>query len=507
MKSPPTTTTASHAPPQDKTRRLGQVFTPPPVADWMVRWACRPASQRILDPAVGNGVFINAIEALPGARGRSQTPRIDVCDIDGDMLAGFDAAPRRVNVRCRRTDFVTAAFRRRYDAIIANPPYIRHHAMRYDDAILRKFDRICRRRLSRMTNLYGLFLIKIWTLLADGGRAAVITPAEWLNADFGVPIKGYLLEENAIDTIVHFDHAANVFGGVLTTAAITLLRRGRAKREPIRLRTVRDVAALASADPDAGRAVAPADIDPAVKWTPLFTASKAAAPVDQPTLGDIAACTRGIATGANDYFTLRESDRCRWKIDDRDLRVCITKAQQITGSTLTNADVQRLVKADQRIYLLSPQPRLTAAVQRYLDEGRRRHIDERYLPSHRPVWYRPEHREPAPLLVSVFTRGAFRFVWNKAGAKNLTAYHAITPRDPSPKNIRALFAYLTSSAAQTAIGPHTRIYADGLFKLEPRDVEALPIPPELFRLCQAPAAKRRCHRSVRPPPGPGHAQP
>lgn len=484
-----------------KARRLGQVFTPPAVADWMARWVCRHQPKRILDPAVGRGVFVDAIGKLMDASVLNVCPRVHVCEIDPEMLRDFARTPRRTPVRCRHTDFISARFRGRYDAVIANPPYVRHHDMSYDDATLRAFDRICRRRLSRMTNLYGLFLIKIWTLLADRGRAAVITPAEWLNADFGVALKAYLIEENAIDALLHFDHTATVFDGTLTTAAITLLRRDRGPRDPVRLIRVRSVGALRTTTLDQGRRMRPADLDPRAKWTPLFTADGPYRPTGSPgtagsgrsrvtaaapTLADIARCSRGIATGANDFFTLRESDRRRWKIDPRDLDLCITKAPQIPGVAFTRADVNRLIEADQRIYLLHPRPRLTAAVQRYLEEGRRRGIDERYLPSHRPVWYVPELREPAPILVSVFARAAFRFVHNRAAVRNLTAFHAVYPLAPSPPRIKAMLDYLNGPEAQRAIRHHCRIYADGLSKLEPRDVGALPIPDRLRELCQRP---------------------
>ncbi|MFH1416782.1 MAG: N-6 DNA methylase, partial [Planctomycetota bacterium] len=437
----------------------------------MARWVCTGQPQHILDPALGQGVFIDAIDLhLVCQPTIAASVIVDACEIDEPLLRQFKREHRRPTVRCRRADFVTTRFRRKYDAVIANPPYVRHHAMRYDDATLRRFDRICGRRLSRMTNLYGLFLIKIWTLLAARGRAAVITPAEWLNADFGAGIKAYLLEQNAIDAIVHFDHAAEVFEGTLTTAAITLLRRDRGRDELIRLCKVDNADALRATTVERGKPVLPGRLDPNAKWTPLFDGNADATGKTKPsasrhTLGEIVRCNRGIATGANDYFALRPSERQHWGIDPRDLRVCVTKAWQIPGDGLTDADVQRLIDEDQRIYLLHPRGRLTAAVKRYLKEGVRRGIDKRYLPSHRPVWYVPEHREPAPLLVSVFARGRFRFALNKAGVLNLTAFHGIYPLVSGRSCIKAIFEYVSSAQARSALRSCRRIYADGLLKL------------------------------------------
>ncbi len=489
---------------RSKRRRLGQVFTPRPVADWMAAWACAESPRRILDPALGTGVFIHAIDSFVTRFPTPAPPQVDAFEVDESVLTDF-RRPGRLRVDVRREDFVTAHVAERYDAIIANPPYIRHHALRYDENVMRGFDALCGRRLSRMTNLYALFLIKIWTLLAPRGRAAVILPAEWLNADFGQSLKAYLLQQNALDAIVHFDSAATVFSGVLTTAAIVLLRRGRRVTEPVRLVSIGGSDELGVVDAGFGRCLEREALNPAGKWTPLFRGrptleaprsnrdGRGRRGSQQPwlwpegtghvVLGDLARCSRGIATGANRYFTLRESDRLRYGIDREDLALCITKAQDLPGDCLGEGDLERLIAADRRVYLLSPREELTEAVQRYLAEGERLGMPLRYLPSHRPVWYRPERREPAPILVLVFARERFRFIHNRAGVLNLTAFHSLYPRDRTPGGVEAMVSYLNGPEAQEALRDHRRVYADGLFKLEPRDVEAIPMPEALRIRC------------------------
>ncbi|MCG8406885.1 MAG: BREX-1 system adenine-specific DNA-methyltransferase PglX [Phycisphaerales bacterium] len=446
----------------------------------MARWVCSNRPHRILDPALGEGVFVEAVEKSLVRTNGFAPSCIDVFEVDSRMLKAFEEKAHFVRTRCRNQDFITTSIRATYDAVIANPPYVRHHAMDYGDEVIRRFDALAGERLSRMTNLYGLFLIKIWTLLAPGGRAAVITPAEWLNADFGRAIKAFFLRENAIEAVLHFDHAAQVFDNALTTAAITLFRRGRGDDDDVKLLTVHDLRALQAVDLNEARRFRRSELEPAHKWTPLFS-TRGRRTSEGSTLGDVARCTRGIATGANRYFTLRESERRHHGIDLRDMAFCITKAQQIREQILTKAHVRQLVQMDERIHLLQPRPRITAAVKRYLEEGRRLGVHKRYLPSHRPVWYRPEQRKAAPILVSVFAREAFRFVVNRAGILSLTAYHAIYLHAPGRDRVNALFDYLISHEAQNELRHHQRIYADGLLKLEPRDVEALSIPMELSR--------------------------
>jgi adenine-specific DNA-methyltransferase len=443
----------------------------------MVQWTLADRPRRILDPAVGPGAFLGAIERHLLQTRSPFKPRVDLCDIDGRMIRGIGEKRRGVAIRFRHEDFIAGEFRP-YDAIVANPPYVRHHQSKCPESVFRAFDRMCRRRISRLTNLYGLFLVKIWSLLAPRGRAAVILPAEWLNADFGVPLKTYLLEENAIDAIVHFNPTSRIFDGALTTSAIILLRRNRAATEPVRWCSASNSASLIRLDLDRQPSYAANAMNPAEKWSSSFDRLRASEPPSAK-LGDVARCVRGIATGANDYFTLNESDRRRWGIDRRDLKHCITKAKHLDAGTLYAANVRRLIEGDDRIYLLSPRQPLSGLVRKYLAEGRRRRITLRYLPAHRPTWYMPEKRRPAPILVSVFTRGKFKFVLNRAGVLHLTAYHGIYPRAKDARTVRRLFEYFTSDKGQRELRRHCRIYAGGLLKVEPRDVEAMAIPPSL----------------------------
>lgn len=456
----------------------------------MVRWALSDHPRRILDPAVGPGVFIEAIQRQLSRQRIQAKPQIDAYEVDGRMVRLVGGRRSAIAVRLRQRDFISGTIRETYDAIVANPPYVRHHGFNYPETLWQRYDRLCGRRISRLTNLYGLFLLKIWTLLAPRGRAAVILPAEWLNADFGVALKAILLKENAMDAIVHFDPAARIFDDALTTSAIVLLRRGRAASEPVRLCQVASADALLRLDLGSQEGWRRDDLDPAAKWSRLIGQEL---PIGAPgaRLADIASCTRGIATGANGFFTLSESDRRLRRIDRRDVIPCVTKAWQLQAGVATPDVIRRLVKDDERVFLLSPREPLSPAVRAYLTEGRRQGVHRRYLCAHRPTWYLPERRRPAPLLVSVFTRERFRFVLNRAGVLNLTAYHGIYPRTKDPRAVRLLFDYMASEAGQNELRRHCRVYGDGLLKVEPRDVEAMTIPEELAARLQGRARPTR----------------
>jgi adenine-specific DNA-methyltransferase len=455
-------------------RRLGQFATPVPIARWMAGWVLEGRPRSVLDPAVGDGVLVRELMRLRARRGERGPLRLDVFDVDGAVLSEFVDGISRKGIRHRCADFVTTRLDRCFDGIIANPPYVRHHGLLYSEAVYRQYEAICGRRLRRTVNLYGLFLLKLGSLLSARGRAAVILPCEWLNAEFGAAIKAHLLESNLLDAIVQFDPTMRVFGDALTTACIVLLRRGRGPDEGVRLVGVGGAADLETMSAAGSAVFRRCDLDSNEKWSCLFDGGSQA-PSAGLVLGGVASCRRGIATGANDYFTFSESARCRWRIDERDVAPCVTRARHVRGDRFTSRQWRQLRDADEPVWLLSPRPRLSAAVRRYLDEGVRRKIDRRYLPAHRPVWYRPEARPPAPILVTVFAREGFRFVRNEAGVLNLTAFHGVYPRRATGVALERLHGALCRAVAGDGIARQRRVYGGGLYKLEPRDVERLRI--------------------------------
>jgi adenine-specific DNA-methyltransferase len=120
---------------------------------------------------------------------------------------------------------------------------------------------------------------------------------------------------------------------------------------------------------------------------------------------------------------------------------------------------------------------------RYLQFGVERGIPERHLPSHRPIWYKPENRAVADIWAAVFSRESVKFILNTSGTKNLTCFHGLYAK-PGWENLPPLMTlFLNSSDGRRAFSQVNRFYGDGLNKLEPKDVEDMPCPamPKLRR--------------------------
>ncbi len=469
------------AAPLEHRRRFGQYFTPPRIAAWMADWVVQPATRTVLDPAVGTGVLLEAVLAQPRL---PRTAQIDGYDADPVVLhvcrQGLADLHRPLNLV--HGDFLHAALPSRYDAVVCNPPYIRHRALAERTALYQHFEQQYGLRLNRFSNSYVLFLVKIAQSLSAHGRAAIITPVDFLNANFGAPIKAFLLRANLLDGILVFGHSTLVFDDANVAACIVLLRADRLPDAPIQLAHVPTEAELAPLDQLPSTwlsSVSPRELEPNAKWLASVPGPRTpSAPLHRQQLvplGQLAAVRRGIATGANEFFILTAAERTQRGLE-AESRLCITKAAQAPYLDFTAADVDALLQADKKLYLLDVQGELSPTAAAYVAAGAHRGIPQRYLPKHRQPWYASEQRPVAPLWATTFTRRGFRFVLNRAGIAHLTAFHGIYPHARDPELLLVLAAFLNSSWAATLLAQQQRRYGSGLLKLEPLDLAALPVP-------------------------------
>ena len=470
---------------QRETKQLGQVATPEPVAALMAEWVMSAKPRTVLDPAAGLGGLL--------ATCRQLDERVQLVGVERDVETlrhAKAAAPR--GAKLILADYLKADAGL-FDGIIANPPYVKAHRLDYSEQDWRYFEERLGTPLDRLTNLYALFLLKIWEDLAPGGRAAVILPAEFLNANFGEEIKERLVRVMRPPGLVVFAPSLNLFADALTTSAIVFLDKARSAEAPAWAKRVESVEEAeefvcklcAGTVGRAGHCCLDLTVlKPRDKWLNLLFNEKAqtdAAPFPK-RIGDYFDCRRGIATGANDYFCLSRAELREHHLTEAHVEPCITKAAHADGLVFTRHKFDALVANDRRCFLLNPS-RNGQDLLRYLKLGEERGIPQRHLPSHRPVWYLPENRAVADIWAAVFSRELVKFILNASGAKNLTCFHGLYAKPGCESLPPVMTLFLNSSGGRWAFSQVNRFYGDGLNKLEPKDVEDMPCPvmPKLSR--------------------------
>jgi adenine-specific DNA-methyltransferase len=471
--------------PLEHRKRFGQFFTPLSVAHLMAEWIQATKPHTILDPAVGPGIFPRVLSQLcPGAK---------LTCIDVDRLA-INAAQaslgKQTNINFIEGDFLTWEDERLFDAAIANPPYLRHHDLQYAFDIycfVGKKNHVC---LSRLSNIYVLFILEICRRLRAGGRAALIVPGEWVNANFGDNLKRWLISRGVLHTLVYFSHASSQFEDALTTASILLLEKpleGQG-RDCVRTIFVQDGCpldkirgALAGEPVDNGNVVvqrfSPERLLEEKKWNHLLGHGHTETIPGFVALSELADTRRGIATGCNSFFHLTPSAANGLRLRPQNLTRCIGRALDVAGTIFSQQDFDELVLRDGRAYLFDMQTQPDEAESAYVAKGESGKLHERYLCAARKVkWYGMERRPPSAIWAAVFGRTGLRFIHNAASIANLTTFHCIYPKHEAPDFAAALTACLNSRLVQDRARRQHRVYGGGLLKVEPKDLLAIEIP-------------------------------
>ncbi len=476
---------------QAERNRLGQFATPTGLASDVLAYARRllpdDAALRFLDPAIGTGSFYAALlrefanERIEVARGFEIDPHY------GDPAGAlWDNWPLKIALE----DFTTAMPPEQgsgYNLVICNPPYVRHHHM--DKAaksrLLAATAAASGIQMAGLAGLYCYFLGLAHAWMEPDGIAGWLIPSEFMDVNYGLPVKRYLLSQVELIRIHRFDPNELQFGDALVSSAVVWFR----KRKPATGHRVEFSFGGTLATPKVSRLLPLADLQRAAKWTSL-AADGVRAVADGRRLADFFDIKRGLATGDNGFFIMTRDE-----IVARDLPAEFFKpilpGPRHLESDIVEAARDGTPQLARQLFLLDcrlPESEVKErfpALWAYLQTGKPK-VAETYLCSRRSPWYAQENRPPAPFICTYMGRNMakrdkpFRFILNRSQATAANVYLLLYPKRPLAKALasdsdlgRQIWEFLNGIDAATLLG-EGRVYGGGLYKMEPRELANVP---------------------------------
>lgn len=481
---------------REQLRETGQFWTPLWVAQAMVAYLLQ-SSAHVFDPAAGRGAFLHAIHSL-------SYPDVRYYGLDIDPAVLSEPIFQQPGVTVEVRDFLATPPQHSFPAIVANPPYIRHH--RLDPTTKAMLQHRCEQitgfRVDGRTGYHVFFLLQALHLLQPNGRLAFILPADTVEGRSAPPIWNWITAHYCLDAVITFAANATPFPGVDTNALIVLIRRATpnatfwwAQCHQAHGEILREWIIGTYADPPASvLAVQQRTIAEALK-TGLSRPQRVT--TTQYCLADFATVMRGIATGANDFFFLTRQQVQALNLPDPILRVAVGRTRDVPGDELTNADIERLERAGRPTQLLSlGQPdELVQEVQEYLMEGIAQGLPQRALLKQRRYWYLMEQRRVPPILFAYLGRRNIRFIRNRANALPLTSFLCVYPHTSDDNAIDCLWRACNHPATLANLRGVAKSYGSGAIKVEPRGLEQLSIPDDvvaMYDLAQVAQVKQAC---------------
>jgi len=448
----------------------GQYFTPPDIARAMAELIDCYQPESVLDPAAGAGVLLGSCASVGTRMGLDNSPVCVALATAGLVTRGGH------DTHIQLGDFLSApcpTLPGAVDAVIANPPYQRHHLIEktHKRALADRYTSRFGPRISALSSSYVYFLLEAIERVRDGGVIVFITPADYLDARFGESIKHILRDQVTLDEVLLFDRSELAFDDVLTTSAITVLR----KVPPARHHLVRFREAGETNERRAD------ELDAAQGWSLQFGSRRSefeSLSRNRPgSLSDHLRIRRGIATGANSFFLVDRATRDRWDLPDEFLSPVIASARDLPDHVLRTADWQQLRDGGRPCWLLDcdvPMDDLRhAGLRAYLCEGERLGVHRRFNCRSKTPWYRVEPVPPPDIIVTYMQRGPTRFVRNDARCRVMSVFLNGFLLDG---DVDDLLEVLGSDETTQLLRALSRTYGGGLDKIEPRALAGLPMP-------------------------------
>lgn len=476
-------------PAPDARKLRGGYYTPASLSEYLCRWAIRDPSDHVIEPSCGDGSFVRAATSLLDAEGSVTAVEVAASEIE---KAKQSVRCMNTPVRWRCGSFFELARTllegRKFDACVGNPPFIRFQHFDSGErdcafSLLRSFSY----RPNGLANAWVAFVKLAAEMLRDGGRLAMVVPAELLQVQYAAELRYRLPLLFERIRLITFEEL--VFPHI-QQEVVLLLADGRQRNAKapgqVQLQQVRNGDVLAADGPcptHSAERIAPVRLADGQKWTGLFLKESEAHLLracadgsELHRLGDLADIDVGIVTGRNRFFLVSEEQARLLEVGDRALDV-VGRTSALRSTRFTESDMRHYSESNRaKLLHLTGLPRsaFSTALAAYVAQGEAEGVDAGYKCRIRKRWfdvpsvavpdaflYRQIHT--APLLVA-----------NHAGATSTDTIHRARVRSDVDRErlCGAMINSLTFASAE--IGG--RSYGGGVLELEPREAEGLLVP-------------------------------
>lgn len=466
----------------------GGYYTPPDIADFLVRWVSSADPETVLEPSCGDGVFFAPIsEHIPDTTITS----FEIDQQEAQKAVTRAAASSLSDVAVHAEDFIGWALRQLQslpsfiDAVVGNPPFIRYQSLAAEfqsscQAVFRILD--C--PTTKHVNAWVAFVLASFALLAPGGRLAVVVPSELLHITYARSLRRYLLA-NATKVVI-INPTELWFPDTIQGAVLMLAEKKRFNHEHGQGVAIEPVSgrAFLNGNPDelfeSAIPVSPTSVSD--KWTPALLSSPIRALVtslaDHPSISAfrcLADVDVGIVTGANNFFlvsdaTVREfglehwahpmfgrSQHCPGVIyDERQHAANATKGLPTNFVWFTSSDV-------------TEHPGARA----YIAFGESQRLDLRYKCRVRNPWYAVPSVYSTGVGMPKRAHEAPRLILNRLNAYTTDTTYRIQVKGNDPARFVASFLNPLTALSAELEGRH---YGGGVLELVPSEIERLLVP-------------------------------
>ncbi|WP_179369094.1 N-6 DNA methylase [Candidatus Nitrosotenuis sp. DW1] len=496
---------------QQQKKSLGAFYTPTEIADFLAGWAIRSKQDVVLDPGSGEGVFMKSAHnrlVENGAGKKEARKRIFGIEYDNDTYKILSSEFEGFNVIHSSFFDISPSKKQNsglppMDAVIGNPPYIERERLEGAHSIREKMieSNNTDSPLHLVTDAYGYFLIHATSFLKNEGRLAFIVSDSWLNMDFGMALKAFLLKNYRINAIVGFEE--RVFLNALVRTVLILAEKSQDVGDNqvafVRLKNIHDIEKLQpildnkkkSDDSIKIMRIKQSELNFRDTWGVYLKASKSyfdimAKPIIIP-LKEVANIGIGIQSLKNDFYIVDEDRAQQLGLEKKFLEevvmsprsspIVIENKKQIHDFVIYCDKYQTELKGTKLLEYVKKSEKSEVSQRGKEKKVIGYHNVPRINQARRDPWYNmiPEIEKRCRGTIILPRRSYNRFfaVWNKARVVVNDNFINIEPKNPS--HVMPLLAILNSSFFEYLCRVRSQTYGGGIHDLRPDDVKNMPL--------------------------------
>lgn len=476
---------------QNERNRMGQFATPFPLALEILRYAKQLTPKgtpiKFFDPGLGTGAFYSALLQTFSA---AQIQSAVGCEIDPHYGDAAIQLWSETGLTVRLQDYTRSPSPQALaNLLICNPPYVRHHHILNGEKVRIQAASLaaCGINFGGLAGLYCHFLGLSHSRMAEGGIAGWLIPSEFMDVNYGVAVKEYLLSKVTLLRIHRFNPEEVQFLDALVSSSVVWFK----KEKPPVDHEVEFSFGGTLLEPKVSRRVSVKDLREEAKWT-RFPLAPTRALNTAPVLSDFFSIRRGLATGDNDFFIMTPEEIAARNLP-QEVFTPVLPSPRFMKQTVIPADVQGNPDIEKPLFLLDcrlPEDEVKGrypALWKYFEEGKEKGVADRYLCRHRSPWYVQENRPAPPFLCTYIGRSnksgkPFRFILNHSRATITNVYLALYPKAHLARALASdpvlnekVWEVLDRICPQTMLS-EGRVYGGGMHKLEPKELANVPVP-------------------------------
>ncbi|MDH7448034.1 Eco57I restriction-modification methylase domain-containing protein [Aquimarina sp. 2201CG14-23] len=471
---------------QDK-KQIGSYYTPQRLANFIANYCLAQLNSdsiSILEPSVGDGVFVEAINQSYHLNNFNEIT-FDIVEREADELqkAIDKNVINQINLTHHNQDYLNfhSENQNEFSLIIGNPPYVKSNFLSEEQKIISNKIHVDQNLSNkRINNIWTAFLVSAISKIEDDGIVAFVLPLELLQVKFTAEIRELLKQSFVRLEIFMFDELQ--FLECKGQDTVLLIGYKEHNNHGTYYSTIQTMDDLENNRFVLQQNIAVSESDK--KWTHHFITPDEYSFLENikselKSVTELVDNKAGIVTAANDFFIVNDETLRRYRLR-RYSRPIIRKGFFVNGSvTFNDSDFEDLVVQNKPSYLLdfnlANPKRLNKGVQKYIDEGEIQELHLRYKCKKRKHWYQVpnivEHGE------AFFFKRAHEYpklLKNEASVHVTDSAYVVKTKEGIDINdfVYSFYNSLTLTFSEL----EGRYYGGGVLELTPNEFRTLPIP-------------------------------